>query len=194
MSAAFVHPTADVEEGATVGEGTRIWRNVQIRKGARVGRECIVGKDAFIDVDVVVGDRVKIENGALLFMGSRIADGVFIGPGAILTNDRLPRAITPEGTLKGLADWRADGVTIDRGASVGAGALLVAGIRVGTFALVGAGAVVTRDVPAHALVVGNPARVAGGACCCGSVAKGARDGAGFRCAACGREHTVGAAT
>ena len=192
MTAAFVHPTAEVEEGATVGDGTRVWRNVQIRKGARVGRECILGKDVFVDVDVVVGDRVKVENGALLFMGSRVGDGAFIGPGAILTNDRLPRAIRPDGAQKTLADWHAEGVTIDRGASIGAGAILVAGIRVGAFALVAAGAVVTRDVPPHALVVGNPARLAGGACCCGQVARGAGAGATFRCAECGREHTVGA--
>ena len=161
---AFVHATAEVEDGATVGAGTRVWRNAQIRTGARVGRECNIGKDAFIDTNVVVGDRCKIHVGARLFGGARVADGVFVGPGAILTNDRLPRAINADGTLKDAEDWKEEGVTIARGASVGAGAVLVAGITVGEFALIGAGSVVTRDVPAHALVVGNPARIVGGAC------------------------------
>jgi acetyltransferase-like isoleucine patch superfamily enzyme len=192
--AAFIHPTADVEEGASVGEGTRVWRSVHIRKGARIGRECNVGKDAFIDLGVVVGDRCKIENGAYLFKGSRLADGVFVGPGAILTNDRLPRAINQDGTLKSAEDWTEEGVTIARGASVGAGAVLVAGVSVGEFALVGAGAVVTRDVPAHALVVGNPARLAGGACCCGRTHSKARaTGDRFTCE-CGRSHAIGEAS
>src|SRR5262249_35255968 len=109
---AFIHPTAEVESGATVGAGTRVWRSAQIRKGARVGRECNIGKDAFIDLDVVVGDRCKIENGAYLFKGSRLAEGVFIGPGAILTNDRLPRAINQDGSLKSAEDWTESGVTV----------------------------------------------------------------------------------
>lgn len=190
---AFIHPTAEVEEGATIGDGTRVWRNAQIRKGAKVGGQCNIGKDAFIDLDVVVGDRCKIENGAYLFKGSRLADGVFIGPGAILTNDRLPRAINPDGSLKSAADWVESGVTVERGASVGAGAVLVAGVTVGSFALIGAGAVVTRGVPAHALVVGNPARIAGGACCCGRTHSTARSsGDRFTCE-CGRSHEVGSA-
>ena len=188
----FIHPTAEVEEGATVGDGTRVWRNAQIRRGARVGRECNIGKDAFIDAGVVVGDRCKIHTGSMLFSGARVADGVCIGPGAILTNDRLPRAIDQAGRLKTEADWTESGVTVERGASVGAGAVLVAGITVGEFALIGAGAVVTRDVPAYALVVGNPARIAGGACCCGRTHPKARaSGDGFTCK-CGRAHVIGA--
>ena len=190
----FVHPTAEVEDGASIGAGTRVWRNAQVRKGARVGRECIVGKDAFVDVDVVVGDRSKIENGAYLFKGARLGEGVFVGPGAILTNDRLPRAINADGTLKSATDWIESGVTIERGASVGAGAVLVAGITVGSFALIGAGAVVTRDVPAYALVVGNPARITGGACCCGrTYAKARASGDVFTCE-CGRSHAIGVTT
>lgn len=191
MTAAFIHPTAEVEAGATVGDGTRIWRNAQVRKGARVGSDCNIGKDAFIDVGVVVGDRCKIHTGSMLFSGARVADGVFIGPGAILTNDRLPRATTQDGSLKSEADWTESGVVVHRGASVGAGAVLVAGITVGEFALIGAGAVVTRDVPAHALVVGNPARIAGGACCCGRTHPKARtSGDRFTCE-CGRSHAIG---
>ena len=191
MTAAFVHPTAEVEAGASVGDGTRVWRNAQIRKGARVGRECNIGKDAFIDAGVIVGDRCKIHTGTMLFSGARVADGVFIGPGAILTNDRLPRAINQDGSLKSEEDWTESGVTVRHGASVGAGAVLVAGITVGDFALIGAGAVVTRDVPAHALVVGNPARIAGGACCCGRTHQKARaTGDRFTCE-CGRSHSIG---
>jgi acetyltransferase-like isoleucine patch superfamily enzyme len=193
VTAAFVHPTAEVEAGASVGDGTRVWRNAQIRKGARVGRECNIGKDAFIDVGVVVGDRCKIHTGSMLFSGTRVGDGVFIGPGAILTNDRLPRAINQDGTLKSEADWTESGVAVMRGASVGAAAVIVAGVTVGEFALIGAGAVVTRDVPAHALAVGNPARIAGGACCCGRTDPKARSvGDRFTCE-CGRSHALGAA-
>jgi len=151
----------------TVGAGTSIWNRAQVRGGARIGRDCVIGRDVFIDEAVEIGDRVKIQNGALVYHGVTVEDGVFIGPGAILTNDRYPRAITSTGDLARAADWTVSPIRLGHGASVGAGAIVVAGTDVGAFSTVGAGAVVTRDVPPHSLVVGNPARRIGWMCACG---------------------------
>ena len=155
---ARIHASADLEPDVAVGADSAIWQRAQVRTGARIGRQTTVGRDAFIDTDVRIGDRVKIQNAALIYHGVTIEDGVFIGPGAILTNDRFPRAITPMGELAGPEDWEVSPITLRYGCSVGAGAVVVAGIDVGRFATIGAGAVVTRNVPAHALVAGSPAR------------------------------------
>jgi acetyltransferase-like isoleucine patch superfamily enzyme len=162
-----IHPTADVSSDARIGERTRIWNRAQVREGATIGDDCIVGKDAYVDFGVQVGDRCKIQNGALVYHGVTVEAGVFIGPGAILTNDRFPRSITPEGELAGAEDWTVSTITLRYGSSVGAGAVVVAGNDVGRFATVGAGAVVTRPVPDYALVAGNPARRLGWVCACG---------------------------
>ncbi len=164
---ARVHPSADVEADVHVGARTSIWHRAQVRVGARIGAECIVGRDAFIDEDVTIGDRVKIQNAALVYHGVTVEDGVFIGPNAILTNDRFPRAITATGELARADDWVVSPITLRKGSAIGAGAVVVAGTTVGRFATVGAGAVVTRDVPDHALVAGNPARRIGWVCFCG---------------------------
>jgi UDP-2-acetamido-3-amino-2,3-dideoxy-glucuronate N-acetyltransferase len=165
--AARVHPSADLEAEVSVGPGTAIWQRAQVRRGALIGAECVIGRDVFIDVEVTLGDRVKIQNSALLYHGVTVEDGVFIGPGAILTNDRYPRAITSTGDLAGDVDWTVSPIVLRHGCSVGAGAVVVAGVDIGTYAMVGAGAVVTRDVPGHALVAGNPARRIGWVCSCG---------------------------
>lgn len=165
---ARIHASADLEDDVSVGSGTSIWNRAQVRTGARIGAECIVGRDAFIDEGVVIGDRVKIQNGALIYHGVRVEDGVFIGPGAILTNDRFPRAITATGDLARVDDWQASPIVLRYGCSIGAGAVVVAGVEVGRFATVGAGAVVTRTVTDHALVAGNPARRMGWVCACGA--------------------------
>jgi UDP-2-acetamido-3-amino-2,3-dideoxy-glucuronate N-acetyltransferase len=162
-----IHHTAEVSDQAQIGEGTKIWHHVQIREKARVGSNCIIGKGVYVDHDVVIGDNVKIQNGAYLYTGVTVEDGAFIGPGACLTNDRYPRAILPSGELKGVDDWQVEPITIRRGASVGARAVILPGIVVGRFAMVAAGAVVTRDVPDHGLVQGNPARLVGYVCACG---------------------------
>lgn len=166
--AARVHESADLEDGVAVGPRTAIWQRVQVRSGAQIGADCIVGRDVFIDGGVTIGDRTKIQNAALIYHGVEIADGVFIGPGAILTNDRYPRAITADGELARADDWELLPIRIEHGASIGAGAIVVAGCDVGVFATVGAGAVVTRTVPGHALVAGSPARRIGWVCACGA--------------------------
>jgi acetyltransferase-like isoleucine patch superfamily enzyme len=164
---ARIHPSADLEADVSVGERTSIWHRAQVRTGARIGSECIVGRDVFVDEGVTIGDRVKIQNGALIYHGVTVEDGVFIGPGAILTNDRNPRAITTTGELATAEDWTVSPITLRYGCSIGAGAVVVAGVDVGRFALVGAGAVVTRTVAAHAIVAGSPARRIGWVCACG---------------------------
>jgi len=152
---------AQVAGDVTIGDGTQVWNLVQIREGACIGVECVIGRGAYIGIGVRLGDRCKIQNNALVYDPAVIGDGVFIGPGAILTNDRLPRAISPLGELKRADDWDPVGVTVDTGASIGAGAVCVAPVRIGAWAMVAAGSVVVRDVPDHALVAGNPARQIG---------------------------------
>ncbi len=164
---ARIHPTADLEADVAVGRGTSVWHRAQIRVGARIGAECIIGRDAFIDEGVTLGNRVKIQNAALVYHGVTVEDGVFIGPNAILTNDRYPRAITATGELARADDWEVSPIVLRTGSAIGAGAVVVAGTDVGRFATVGAGSVVTRDVPDHALVAGNPARRLGWVCFCG---------------------------
>jgi UDP-2-acetamido-3-amino-2,3-dideoxy-glucuronate N-acetyltransferase len=150
-----------IASDAVIGDGTQVWSLVQIREGASIGAECVIGRGAYIGIGVRLGDRCKIQNNALVYDPAAIGDGVFIGPGAILTNDRLPRAISPTGELKRADDWDPVGVTVETGASIGAGAVCVAPVRIGAWAMVAAGSVVVRDVPDHALVAGNPARQIG---------------------------------
>ena len=164
---ARIHPTADLEGDVSVGPGSSIWHRAQVRIGARIGAECIIGRDAFIDEGVTLGNRVKVQNLALVYHGVTVEDGVFIGPNAILTNDRYPRAITADGELARADDWEVSPIVLRAGCSVGAGAVVVAGVSVGRFATVGAGSVVTRTVPDHALVAGRPARRIGWVCGCG---------------------------
>jgi UDP-2-acetamido-3-amino-2,3-dideoxy-glucuronate N-acetyltransferase len=164
---ARIHALAEVEDDVDVGARTAIWNRAQVRAGAKIGADCILGRDAYIDEGVTLGDRVKIGNGALLYRGSTVENDVFVGPRAILTNDRFPRAITSTGELARDQDWEISPIALKRGCSIGAGAVIVAGVDVGMFATVGAGAVVTRSVAAHALVAGNPARGLGWVCACG---------------------------
>lgn len=177
-----IHPTAEVSPKAQIGAGSSIWNHSQVREGAVVGENCIIGKDVYIDFDVKVGSNVKIQNGAYLYHGLTVEDGVFIGPRACMTNDVYPRAITPEGKLKGNDDWEVGPTYIAYGASIGAGSVLLPNIRIGAFALVAAGAVVTRSVPDHGIVVGVPARLVGYACKCGRPMK--KQGDEYHCEKC----------
>jgi UDP-2-acetamido-3-amino-2,3-dideoxy-glucuronate N-acetyltransferase len=164
----MIHPTAEVSPAAVVGSGTKVWARTHIREGAVLGESCIVGEGVYIDADVCIGRNVKIQNGALLYRRLRLGDGVFIGPQACFTNDLRPRAVTAEGRLKGTDDWSPGETRVEAGASVGAAAVIMPGLRIGTWAMVGAGALVTRDVAAHALVLGTPARQVGWVCACGA--------------------------
>jgi acetyltransferase-like isoleucine patch superfamily enzyme len=165
----FIHPTAAVSPRASIGPGVKIWHQAQVREGARIEASCIIGKGAYVDFDVSIGANSKLQNGVYVYHGANLEDGVFLGPGVILTNDHLPRAINPDGSLKAADDWHVDPILVKRGASIGAGAIILPGITIGEFAMVGAGAVVTRDVPPHGLVYGNPARLRGYVCRCGQV-------------------------
>lgn len=150
--------TADVADNADLGSGTSVWHLAQIREHAVLGENCVIGRGAYVGTGVRMGDNCKVQNYALIYEPAALADGVFIGPAAVLTNDTYPRAINADGTQKSADDWDAVGVTLGRGASVGARAVCVAPVTIGAWATIAAGAVVTKDVPDFALVVGVPAR------------------------------------
>jgi acetyltransferase-like isoleucine patch superfamily enzyme len=158
---ARVQDSADVDDSAELGAGTTVWHLAQIREGARIGADCTIGRGAYIGPGVELGDGCKVQNYALVYEPARLADGVFIGPAVVLTNDEFPRAVNVDGSPKSADDWHAVGVTIERGAAIGARAVCIAPVTIGAWALVAAGAVVTKDVPAHALVAGVPARRVG---------------------------------
>ena len=183
-----VHPTADVSPLATIGQGTRIWHHAQVREGACIGRNCILGKGVYVDHDVQIGDNCKLQNDSLIYNGATLEDGVFVGPGACVANDRYPRAINPDGTPRTEADWQLGTVLVKRGASLGAGSVIVPDAVIGEWAMIAAGAVVTGNVPAHGLVQGVPARLSGFACQCGHRLAVVDDSGSLwqmRCASCG---------
>lgn len=157
MESSNIAQDAEVGIGVVIGSGTQVWGLAHLREHSQIGKDCIIGRGAYLGVGVKVGDRCKIQNGALIYEPAEIGVGVFIGPGAIFTNDLFPRAITPEGYLKGKNDWDSVGVVIGDGASVGAGAICVSPIRIGEWAMIAAGAVVTKDVAPYSLVRGIPA-------------------------------------
>jgi acetyltransferase-like isoleucine patch superfamily enzyme len=150
----FVHSTAEVDGRASVGDGSAIWNWTKVREGARIGTGCRIGQGVYIDHDVVIGTGCKIQNGVSVYAGVTLGDYVFVGPGAMFTNDRVPRAAAGD-------TWAIVPTVVDDLASIGANATVVCGVRLGRACMVGAGAVVTRDVDPHAVVVGNPAQVVG---------------------------------
>lgn len=175
-----VHATAVVEDGAVIGDGTRIWHHAHVRAGARIGRDCVIGKNVYVDAGAVIGDRCKVQNNVSVYSGVTLGDEVFVGPSAVFTNDLLPRAQNP--------GWQVVETVVHHGASIGANATVVCGHVIGAWAMVAAGAVVTRDVADHQLVAGNPARHHGWVCRCGRVVSRALERPDdLRCAACREE-------
>ena len=172
----YVHPTATVDPGAAIDAGTKVWHYVHVTAGARIGRDCVLGQNVYVAGNVRIGDRVRIQNNVSVYDGVELEDGVFCGPSVVFTNIRHPRSEVDRKDAY-------EETLIRKGASIGANATIVCGSTIGRHAFVGAGAVVTKDVPDHALVVGNPARVVGWACACGE-----RLPANLHCEACGRTY------
>lgn len=171
------HPKALVEKGAKIGAGTRVWAFAHVMPGAVIGKECNLGDHSYVEGGVVLGDRVTVKNGVALYDGVTAEDFVFLGPNAVFTNDLDPRCEFK----KRPSDFLP--TRLRRGATIGANATIVCGTTIGRYAFVAAGAVVTKDVPDHALVAGVPARRIGWACRCGK-----RLGQSLACAACGRRY------
>jgi UDP-2-acetamido-3-amino-2,3-dideoxy-glucuronate N-acetyltransferase len=175
----FVHDTAEIEAGVHLGAGSKVWRHSHIRTGARIGADCTIGANVFIDAGIQVGDRVKIQNNVSIYEGVELEPDAFVGPAAVFTNDRTPRATGP---------WAVSRTIVRTGASVGANATVVCGNELGEHCLVAAGAVVTKPVLPHQLVMGNPARPAGWVCRCGvTVSRAEERPADLGCELCPHE-------
>lgn len=175
-----VHATAEVEPGAVVGAGSRVWNQAHVRAGAEVGPDCTLGKNVFVDVGVRIGRGSKVQNNVSIYAGVTLEDEVFVGPSVVFTNDLRPRAAA--------RDWHIVPTLVRHGASIGANATVVCGVEIGSYAMVAAGSVVTRDVREHQLVAGNPARHRGWVCVCGEVVgRGATPPPDLRCRACAED-------
>ena len=177
MSDYYVHPLAVVDNGATIGLNSKIWHFAHIRSTAKLGSNVIIGKNVYIDADVIIGSNVKIQNNVSVYHGVTIDDDVFVGPHAVFTNDLRPRAV---------GDWQVGKTNVKKGASIGANSVIVCGNDLGSYSMVGAGSVVTKSVPAYALVFGNPARFQGVVCKCGTklAGKDATDNSSYHCDKC----------
>ena len=177
MSEYFVHPTSIIDDDVIIGEGTRIWHFSHIQSGARIGKNCSFGQNVNVSNNVIVGDGCKVQNNVSLYEGVELGNYVFCGPSCVFTNDLTPRAKYP----KGYAGYKK--TVVEEGASIGANATIVCGHKIGKWSLIGAGAVVTSDVPSHALMLGVPARRAGWACECGELLS-----EDLICSKCGRKY------
>jgi acetyltransferase-like isoleucine patch superfamily enzyme len=183
MSDVFIHPLAVVDEGAKIGKGTKIWHFAHVRESATIGENCIIAKDVYVDADVVIGNNVKIQNGVSVYKGVTIEDDVFCGPHMTFTNDIYPRAFSDS--------FEISDTLVKKGASIGAHATIICNTTLGEYCMIGSGAVVTRDVPNHGLVVGNPARLVGYVCVCGEplsdVVEKSEKSKTMRCSKCNSE-------
>lgn len=179
MKEVFIHPTSVIDDNVEIGEGTKIWHFCHIQSGASIGKNCSFGQNVNVSNNVKVGNGCKVQNNVSLYEGVELEDYVFCGPSCVFTNDLTPRAKYP----KGHAGYKK--TIIKEGASIGANATIVCGHNIGKWALIGAGAVVTADVPAHALMLGVPARRKGWACECGELLW-----EDLTCKKCGRRYNV----
>ncbi len=175
MADIFIHPTAHVSGSAFIGEGTKIWHHCQVREHAHIGKNCILGKGVYVDTRVIIGDECKIQNYACLYQGVVVKERVFIGPHVTFTNDAYPRSWL-------WSKERLRNTKVEEGASIGANATILCGIIIGKYSMVGAGTVVTADVPDYTLVVGNPGVIKGPVCECGYPLKGEKT-----CPVCGKK-------
>lgn len=186
----MIHESAYVEQQATIGEGTTIWHFAHIRTKAKIGKHCNIGKSVYIDTEVQIGDNCKIQNFASLYKGLTVGNNVFIGPHVCFTNDLYPRA----------AIWNEERLAttiVKEGASIGANSTIIAGVTIGKHALVGAGSVLTKDVPDHGLVYGNPATLKGFICACGTKLEKQKETKEYvilHCPSCGKEITINTST
>lgn len=156
-----IHQSADVSPDAKIGAGTKIWNWVQVRENTEIGENCILSKGVYIDSDVKIGNNVKIQNNVSVYHGVEIGNGVFVGPHVCFTNDKNPRAIDIDGNLKGNDDWEVSEIHVGDGVAIGANSTILPGVTLNEYCMVGAGSVVTKDVPAYTLVFGNPAQIRG---------------------------------
>jgi len=175
----FVHESSYIDENVKIGEGTKVWHFSHVQKGARIGDKCSLGQNVNISNNVKIGNGVKIQNNVAVYEGVELEDYVFCGPSMVFTNDLTPRSKYPKGT----EGYKR--TLVKYGASIGANATIVCGNTIGRWAMIASGAVVTKDVPDHALMVGVPAKQMGWVCECGMVLKGE-----MKCNECGRDYTL----
>ena len=180
-SVVFIHDSAIVDEGSEIGDGSRVWHFTHVMSGARIGRNCRIGQNCFVGARAVLGDGVKLQNNVSVYDLVTLEEDVFVGPSAVFTNDINPRAAYPKG-----GKWIP--TLVKKGATIGANSTILCGITLGSNCLVGAGAVVTKDVPDHAVVVGNPASLAGWMCECGQKLDSGDDDTRMICSTCRRAY------
>lgn len=159
MNKVYVHPTAVIDKTAIIGDDTKVWHFAHVRENAEIGRDCVLGDFVYVGKGVKIGNEVKLENRATVYRGVKIEDKVFVGPHVTFTNDPYPRSFS--------TSWKIVETLVKEGASIGAASVVVCGVTIGEYALIGAGSVVTEDIPSHAVAYGNPAEIRGFVCKCG---------------------------
>ena len=185
MNKVYVHPTAVIDKTAVIGDGTKVWHFVHVRENAEIGRNCVLGDFVYVGMGVKIGNDVKLENRATVYGGVKIEDKVFVGPHVTFTNDPYPRSFS--------TDWKIVPTLVRKGASIGAGAVVMCGVTIGEYAMIGAGSVVIKNVPSHAIVYGNPAEVRGFACKCGrnlEEREKKREFVFMKCPFCGEKYEI----
>jgi len=185
LSKVYIHPTAVVDKTAKIGKGTKIWHFVHVRENAEIGVHCVLGHSVYIDREVKIGNRVKLENRANVYQGVKIEDDVFVGPHVTFTNDPYPRSFS--------TNWKIVPTCVKKGASIGAASVVLCGVTINEYAMIGAGSVVAQDVPSHALALGNPAKIRGFVCRCGRKLVKEKQQHGFvlmKCTNCGEKYKI----